>query len=70
MDLIIRKRIRNNSVKFKNKKYNINDIQEFMKKGKFKLRNDFDKRNSEKFISSKEEAFENCFLQIKDVVNK
>ena len=57
-------------MKFKNKKYNINDIQEFMKKGKFKLRNDFDKRNSEKFISSKEEAFENCFLQIKDVVNK
>ena len=70
INIIIRKRIRNNSVKFKNKKYNINDIQEFMKKGKFKLRNDFDKRNSEKFISSKEEAFENCFLQIKDVVNK
>ena len=67
---IIKIRLLNNSVKFKIRKYNNNDIQEFMKKGKFKLRNDFDKKNVEKFISSKEEAFENIFLQIKDVVNK
>ena len=54
-------RIRNNSVKFRIRKYSINDIQEFMKKDKFKLRNDFDKNNVEKFLSSKEEAFEKTF---------
>ena len=67
---IIKIKLRNNSVKFKVRQYKINDIEEFMKKGKFKLRNDFDKKNVEKFISSKEEAFENSFLQIKDAVNK
>ena len=41
-----------------------------MKKDKFKLRNDFDKKNVKKFLSSKEEAFENSFLEIKDVLNK
>ena len=43
-------------------KYNINNIHEFMKKQRFKIRNDFDKRNSEIFLLSKEQAFENPFL--------
>ena len=59
---IIRIRLRNNSVKFRVRKYNINNFQELMKKDKFKLRNDFDKKNVEKFLSSKEEAFKNNFL--------
>ena len=70
-DKPIKIRNRNYSVKFKIRNYKTNnDIQEFMKKDKFKLRNDFDKKNVKKFLSSKEEAFENSFLEIKDVLNK
>ena len=70
-DKSIKVRKRNNSVKFKIRKFKVNNhFQELMKKDKFKLRNDFDKTNVEKFLSSKEQAFENSFLEIKDVVNK
>ena len=70
-DKPIRIRFRHNSVKFKNRNNKVNnDFQEFMKKGKFKISNDFDKKNVKKFLSSKEEAFENSFLQIKDEVYK
>ena len=48
---------RRDSCKFRTKKYNINNINEFIKKHKFKLRNDFDKKNAAKFLSSKEQAF-------------
>jgi len=34
------------------------DINEFMGKNKFILRNDFDESNVEKFLLSKEKAFE------------
>ncbi len=43
---------------------NINVFYNFMKKKKFKLRNDFDKKHVEKFLLSKEEAFEKPFLSI------
>ena len=70
-DKPIRIRIRHNSVKYRNRNNKVNnDFQEFMKKGKFKLSNDFDKKNVKKFLSSKEEAFENSFLQIKDDLYK
>ena len=65
---IIKIRLLNNSVKFKIRKYYNNDIQEFMKKGKFKLRNDFDKKNTEQFLSSKELAFEMPFLLDKNIL--
>ena len=44
-------------------KYHIKNINEFIKKRKFILRNDFDKKNSEKFLLSKEQVFENPFLE-------
>ena len=53
---------RHNSELLKMKKYDINNIYEFMKKQKFKIRNDYDKTNSEIFLLSKEQAFENPFL--------
>ena len=40
----------------------VNNYYDFMKKNKFILRNDFDKKNVEKFLSSKEKAFEKPFL--------
>ena len=43
---------------------NVNTIYNFMKKKKFKLRNDFDKKHVEKFLLSKEEAFEKPFLSM------
>ena len=43
---------------------NVNTICNFMKKKKFKLRNDFDKKHVEKFLLSKEEAFEKPFLSM------
>ena len=55
-----KKRRHHHSQKIKSKNiYNIND---FMKNHKFKLRNDFDKKHVEKFLSSKEEAFKIPFL--------
>ena len=57
-----KKRKRNNSICTKRRKYNINNINDFIQKHKFELRNDFDKKNSEQFLLSKEQAFENPFL--------
>ena len=39
-----------------------NNINNFMKKHKFKLRNDFDRKHSEQFLLSKEEAFEKPYI--------
>ena len=55
-----KKRRHHHSQKLKSK--NICDINDFMKNHKFKLRNDFDKKHVEKFLSSKEEAFKIPFL--------
>ena len=41
---------------------NILTINEFLNKNKLKLNNNFDKKNSKKFLSSKEEAFEKPFF--------
>ena len=47
----------------KNHKENNNhNIHSFMKKNKFKLRNDFDKKHAEQFLLSKEEAFEKPYI--------
>ena len=54
---------RHHSDLFKFDKCHIKNINEFIKKQKFKLRNDFDKKNSEKFLLSKEQVFENPFLE-------
>ncbi len=49
---------KHHSVHIKNRNYKFhNNINEFMKKNKFILRNDFDKKNVEKFLLSKEQAF-------------
>ena len=50
------------SQKMKISNYDINNIKDFIKNHKFKLRNDFDKKHVEKFLSSKEEAFKIPFL--------
>ena len=39
-----------------------NNINNFMKKHKFKLINDFDKKHAEQFLLSKEEAFEKPYI--------
>ena len=57
-----KKRRNHHSCKFRTKKYDINNINEFIKKHKFKLRNDFDKKHVENFLSSKEQAFNMSFL--------
>ena len=44
------------------KTFDNKDINTLMKKHKFKLRNDFDKKHSEKFLYAKEIAFEMPFL--------
>ena len=56
------KKRRNRSVLLDMSKYNMNNINIFMIKKKFHLRNDFDKKHVEKFLLSKEQAFENPFL--------
>ena len=43
-------------------KCNIFTIHEFLNKSKFKLNNNFDRKNSKKFLSSKEEALEKPFF--------
>ena len=48
---------------------NRNNIQEFMKKNKFILRNNFDGNNIEQFLLSKEEDFDNSFLLINDIID-
>ena len=55
-------RKRHHSELLKINKYQIQNINEFIKKHKFTIRNDFDKKNSEKFLLSKEQAFENPFI--------
>ena len=55
-------RKKNKSQLFDNSKFSIKNINIFMLKHKFKLRNDFDKKNVEQFLLSKEQAFENPFL--------
>ena len=47
---------------YNSKNNHIDNIYEFIKKHKFKLRNDFDKKNCKKFLLSKEQAFEKPFL--------
>ena len=44
------------------KTFDNNDISRLMKKHKFKLRNDFDRKHTEQFLNSKEGAFEMPFL--------
>ena len=39
-----------------------------MKKNKFILQNNFDENNVEQFLLSKEEAFDNSFLLINDII--
>ena len=56
------KRHKRHNSELKIRKYNIHNINEFMKKHKFKIRNDFDKKNSEIFLLSKEKAFENPLI--------
>ena len=46
---------------------NIHNINDFIKNHKFKLRNDFDKKHVEKFLSAKEEAFKKPFLLVEEL---
>ena len=61
--------IKNNKNKSK-KKVIINNILDFIKKHKFKLRNDFDRKHSEQFLLSKEEAFEKPFALSEELVEE
>ena len=66
-----KKKKRNHSVFFKARKYKLcYDIKDIMKKNKFILRNDFDKKNSKKFLLAKEKAFESPILFINDFTEK
>lgn len=56
------KRKRNKSIKI------INNINDFIKKHRFKLRNDFDRKHSEQFLQSKETAFEMPILSSDEIV--
>ena len=44
------------------------DIRNLMKKNKFRLRNDFDRKHTEQFLFSKEAAFEMPFLLNENIV--
>ena len=55
-----------NKTKNKNNKI-INNIYDFIRKHKFKLRNDFDRKHSEQFLLSKESAFEKPFLLTEEI---
>ena len=44
-------------------KWNIFPIHEFLNKNKFKLNNNFDRRNSKRFLSAKEEALQKPFFE-------
>ena len=52
------------------KKVIINNILDFIKKHKFKLRNDFDRKHSEQFLLSKETAFEKPFELTEELVEE
>ena len=56
------------SVNLKNRNNQVHNLQEFMKKNKFILRNDFDENNVEQFLLSKEKAFNNSFLLLSDII--
>ncbi len=56
------------SVNLKNRNNHVHNLQEFMKKNKFILRNDFDENNVEQFLLSKEKAFNNSFLLLSDII--
>lgn len=51
-------------------KYNIFTVEEFLIKHRFKLSNKFDQKHCEKFLISKEEAFEKPFLQLEEMNKK
>ena len=57
------------SVNLKNRNNQVHKLQEFMKKNKFILRNNFDGNNIEQFLLSKEEDFDNSFLLINDIID-
>ena len=60
---------KSNNFSLKNyKTFDNNVISILMKKHKFKLRNDFDKKHTEQFLSSKEIAFEMPFLLDKNML--
>jgi hypothetical protein len=61
-------------IKCKSDKYNLEynkiTIEEFFIKHRFKLSNNFDQKHSEKFLISKEEAFEKPFVQLEKMNKK
>ena len=60
---------KNNNISLKIKEaFNNNDIKLLMKKHKFQLRNDFDRKHTEQFLCSKELAFEMPFLLDKNIL--
>jgi hypothetical protein len=59
-----------NRIKCKSDKYNLESIEEFLIKHRFKLSNKFDQKHSEKFLISKEEAFEKPFFQLEEMNKK
>ena len=48
--------------------YNILKIQDFLNKNKFKLNNNFDRKNSKKFLNSKEIAFQKPLCELDDII--
>lgn len=63
-------RIKCKSDKHNLDKYNNFTIEEFLIKHRFKLSNKFDQKHSEKFLISKEEAFEKPFVQLEEMNKK
>ena len=60
---------KHHSVHFKKRNYKFHkNINIFMKKNKFILRNDFDKKNVEKFLLSKEQAFMDPILLVNEIL--
>ena len=64
-EIITRSKSKSITKKNKNKEI-FNNFKDFIKYHKFKLRNDFDRKHSEQFLSSKEEAFKKPFLLTED----
>ena len=62
-----KKKKNHHSHKYK-KKYDIHNIYDFIKNHKFKLRNDYDKKHVELFLSSKEEAFKKPFVFTEELI--
>ena len=59
---ISKDKINIHSEKINIKNFHIFNIEEFLNKHKFKLNNNFDRKNSKKFLNSKEEAFKMPFF--------